>query len=80
LTRNAYLADSDAWRGGLELVEEELEVADDDELSHPALLDAAGLGHLDVALVGGADAARGVDPQRPLGCNTTEMYLQAALR
>jgi len=49
----------------LQLIEEEFEVADNDKLSLPALLNAARLGHFDVALVGRANSPGGVDPQRP---------------
>ncbi len=52
-----------------QVVEEEFEVADDDELTDPALLHAAGLGYSDVALVSGADASRRVDAQRPFCCS-----------
>ena len=54
------------WRGRLKLVEEEFEVTDDDELARPALLDPAGLGHLDVAFVRSPDPAGWVDAQRTL--------------
>lgn len=43
------------------VVEEELEVADDDELPEPALLDAAGLRHLHVSFVGRPDPSSWID-------------------
>ena len=51
------------------VVEEQFEVAHDDELADPALLDAARLRDLDVALVCRPDAAGWVDAQRPFRCN-----------
>ena len=65
---SAHLTHSHAGRRRLQLVEEELEVADDDELAHPALLHPARLRHLHVALVRRPDPPRRVDAQGPLGC------------
>ena len=62
-----HLTDIDTGRGGLQLVEKELEITDDDKLPHPSLLDATGLGDLDVAFVGSPDTARRIDAERPLG-------------
>lgn len=52
------------------VVEEQLEVAYHHKLPDPAFLDAAQLGHFDVAFVGGADASGRVDSQRPLCCSS----------
>ena len=49
----------------MQLIEEEFEVTDNNKLSLPALLNAARLGHLDVALVGRTNTPGGVDAQRP---------------
>jgi hypothetical protein len=59
------LTHSHTGRGCLEFVKEELKVTDDNKLAHPALLDAALLWDLDVALVRGANAARGIDAEGP---------------
>jgi len=55
------------WRCSLKLVEEQFEVADDHELPDPALLDPAGLRHLDVSLVGCSNAPGRVDTQWTFG-------------
>lgn len=49
---------------GRDVVQEEFKVANDDKLTEPAFLDAAGLGHFDVALVGRSNAAGRIDAQR----------------
>merc|ERR1719209_664570 len=51
---------------GLQVVEEEFEITDDDELADPAFLDPAGARDFDVALVSGADPSRRIDAERPL--------------
>ena len=43
---DVYLGDCNGRSCGLKLVEEKLEIADDDKLSLPALLDPARLGNL----------------------------------
>lgn len=48
------------------VVQKQLKVAHDDELAHPAALDRAQLGHLDVALVRRPNASGRIDPQRAL--------------
>ena len=63
------------WCSRLKLVKEKFEIADDDELSGPALLDAAGFWHFDVAFVGRADAASRINAQRTFSWKRTRIYL-----
>ena len=52
------------------VVEKQLEIADDDKLSQPAPLNAARFRHFDVAFVGRSDSPRRVDSQWPFSCNS----------
>jgi hypothetical protein len=60
----------DAGQGtsvGRYVVQEQLEITHNNKLADPTALDGAQFGNFDVALVGGADPACGVDAERPFG-------------
>jgi len=67
-----HLGDIYGWQGVPvqgNVVQEQFEIANDDELPHPALLYPAALRNFHVTFIGCSDSPRRVNAQWPLSCN-----------